>query len=194
LSPTIAKAIFGLCVIASGVIRHPYQRRARRIPIRTSARDRLEQVLLVLAGAGLVGVPALYVFSPVLRAADHTFHPGLAWAGTIVFVGALWVLHRSHRDLGRNFSISLELRDAHSLVTDGIYAYVRNPMYLAFWLWAIAQALLLHNWIAGFAGLAGFGILFVFRIKREERLMLDAFGEQYRSYMSRTARIVPWIY
>jgi protein-S-isoprenylcysteine O-methyltransferase Ste14 len=191
---TIAKAIFVLCVIASGVIRHPHQRRSRRIPVRTSARDGLERMLLVFAGGGLVGVPALYVFSPLLRAADYTFHQGLAWAGTVVFLGALWVLYRSHRDLGRNFSVSLELRNEHRLVTNGIYAHVRHPMYLAFWLWALAQALLLPNWIAGLAGLTGFGILFFFRIRREERLMLEAFGEQYRSYMGRTARIVPWIY
>ena len=45
------------------------------------------------------------------------------------------------------------------LVTEGIYGRVRHPMYTAFWLWAVAQALLLPNWIAGFSGLIGFGTL-----------------------------------
>lgn len=49
-------------------------------------------------------------------------------------------------------------------------------MYSAFWLWTIAQALLLPNWIAGFAGLAGFGILFFGRVAREGRMMLQTFG------------------
>ena len=66
-------------------------------------------------------------------------------------------------------------------------------MYSAFWLWAIAQALLLPNWIAGFAGLAGFGILFFGRVAREEQMMLETFGDSYRAYMARTGRIFPFI-
>jgi protein-S-isoprenylcysteine O-methyltransferase Ste14 len=64
-------------------------------------------------------------------------------------------------------------------------------MYSAFWLWAIAQALLLPNWVAGFAGLVGFGTLYFGRVEREERMMLDNFGNNYRAYMERTGRIFP---
>ena len=67
-------------------------------------------------------------------------------------------------------------------------------MYAAFWLWAVAQALLLPNWVVGPAGLFGFGLLFFLRVGREERLMTDTFGDEYRRYMDRTARIVPGIY
>jgi len=51
--------------------------------------------------------------------------------------------------------------------------------------------LLLPNWIAGFAGLAGFGILFFGRVAKEERMMLETFGNSYRAYMARTGRVVP---
>jgi protein-S-isoprenylcysteine O-methyltransferase Ste14 len=71
---------------------------------------------------------------------------------------------------------------------------VRHPMYSAFFLWGVAQALLLPNWVAGFSGLVGFAILYFLRVGQEERLMLDTFGEAYRAYMSRTARLVPWMY
>jgi len=67
-------------------------------------------------------------------------------------------------------------------------------MYAGFWLWAVAQILLLPNWIAGPAGLAGFGTLFFGRVAREERLMLEIFGDEYRAYMSRTSRIIPGVY
>jgi protein-S-isoprenylcysteine O-methyltransferase Ste14 len=67
-------------------------------------------------------------------------------------------------------------------------------MYAAFFLWALAQALLLPNWIAGPAGIVGFGTLFFFRIGREERLMEETFGEDYRRYMARTGRIVPRLF
>ncbi|AHY53462.1 Isoprenylcysteine carboxyl methyltransferase [Bradyrhizobium japonicum SEMIA 5079] len=78
-------------------------------------------------------------------------------------------------------------------MTEGIYRRVRHPMYSAFWLWAIAQALLLPNWIAGLAGLVGFGVLFFGRVAREERMMLQTFGDSYRDYMARTGRVFPWI-
>jgi protein-S-isoprenylcysteine O-methyltransferase Ste14 len=64
-------------------------------------------------------------------------------------------------------------------------------MYTAFWLWAVAQALLLPNWVAGLSGLVGFGTLYFLRVGQEERLMIDAFGEAYRTYMARTARLIP---
>jgi protein-S-isoprenylcysteine O-methyltransferase Ste14 len=59
---------------------------------------------------------------------------------------------------------------------------------------ALGQALLLPNWVAGSAGLVGFGILFFGRVGREEVMMTAAFGEEYRAYMRRTARVVPWLY
>jgi protein-S-isoprenylcysteine O-methyltransferase Ste14 len=111
-----------------------------------------------------------------------------------VFAAALWLFHRTHKDLGRNWSVTLEVRDRHTLVTNGVYSRVRHPMYLAFWLWAVAQALLLPNWIAGPAGLIGFGTLFFLRVGREEALMIETFGDEYRRYMARTSRILPGIY
>ena len=67
-------------------------------------------------------------------------------------------------------------------------------MYSAFWLWAAAQALLLPNWMAGFAGFVGFGILFFGRIAEEERMMSEAFGSRYHEYMARTHRVIPLIF
>ncbi len=118
----------------------------------------------------------------------------LAWLGAAVFAASLWLFYRVHKELGRNWSDSLEVREQHKLVTDGLYRYVRHPMYTAFFMWALAQALLLPNWIAGPAGLVGFGILFLFRVGREEAMMLESFGEEYRAYMARTARLIPHIY
>jgi protein-S-isoprenylcysteine O-methyltransferase Ste14 len=114
-----------------------------------------------------------------------------AWLGLFFAIAALGMFHLTHRALGRNWSISLDVRENHELVTEGIYRRVRHPMYSAFWLWAIAQALLLPNWIAGFAGLVGFGILFFGRVAREERMMLERFGDSYRAYMARTGRVFP---
>jgi protein-S-isoprenylcysteine O-methyltransferase Ste14 len=140
------------------------------------------------------GVPLVYVLTGWPRFADYAFQPVLAVVGAIVFAFALWLFHRSHADLGTNWSIALDIRAKHSLVTNGVYRYVRHPMYSAFWLNALAQLLLLPNYLAGPAGLIGIAVLYFSRVAREERMMLETFGEEYRAYMGRSARLIPWVY
>ncbi|MBM3173068.1 MAG: isoprenylcysteine carboxylmethyltransferase family protein, partial [Chloroflexi bacterium] len=77
------------------------------------------------------------------------------------------------------------------LVSDGVYRYIRHPMYAAHMLWGIAQALLVWNWISGLASLVIFIPLYFLRVTREEKLMLEQFGDGYKSYMNRTGRIIP---
>ena len=151
-------------------------------------------MLLTISASGMLVVPATYVLTGWPRVADYQFRPALAWLGAVVFASSLWLFYRTHKDLGRNWSVTLEIRDRHTLVTSGVYSHVRHPMYSAFWLWAVAQALLLPNWIAGPAGLIGFGTLFFLRVGREEELMIETFGDDYHRYMARTSRIVPRIY
>jgi protein-S-isoprenylcysteine O-methyltransferase Ste14 len=189
----IAKYLWLGCVIAWWLIRYPYERRAKKAAVRTSQRDARELTLLGVSLTGLGIIPIAYVFTGFPAVADRPFIAAVAWAGVVPALASLWLFWRTHLDLGRNWSVSLELRDKHALITNGVYRYVRHPMYSAFFLWAVAQILLLPNWAAGFSGIVGFGILYFLRVAREERLMLEAFGEQYRAYMARTARIVPWI-
>lgn len=194
MTPLVAKVIWCLGVVGWFVIRYPHERRARRTPkLRRSDRSR-ELVLMAISATGLGVLPAVYVFTNASAFASYTFRPWQAWLGAAVFAAALWLFYRTHKDLGRNWSVTLEVRDRHTLVTDGVYRCVRHPMYSAFWLWALAQALLLPNWIAGPAGLVGFGTLFFLRVGREEALMIETFGDEYRRYMARTARVLPGVY
>jgi protein-S-isoprenylcysteine O-methyltransferase Ste14 len=189
-----AKLIWALGLLGWFAIRYPHDRRSRKTP-RVVQKDRIQDLArLTISFTGMCLLPAIYVFSGEPKFADYPFQPILAWLGAAVFGASLWLFHRTHKDLGRNWSVTLELRDRHSLVTSGVYRHVRHPMYSAFWLWAIAQALLLPNWIAGPAGLVGFGTLFFLRIGREEQLMIEAFGDEYRDYMRRTSRVLPGIY
>ena len=193
MTPAISKAIFIALVVSWYLIRYEYARRSRRERVLWSARGPLETALLLTSLSGLGLLPLVYVATAMPRFAAYSFHPLLAWLGLFFAIASLGMFHLTHRALGRNWSISLDVRENHELVTNGIYRRVRHPMYSAFWLWALAQALLLPNWIAGFAGLAGFGTLFFGRVAREERMMLEAFGETYRAYMARTGRVLPWI-
>lgn len=194
MTPTIAKIAWAVSVVAWYLIRYPHERKARRTQVARSRRDLREIALLTVSLSGLGIIPGAYVATGFGGFGDYAFSPAQAWLGVAVFGLSLWLFRRTHKDLGRNWSVSLEVRDSHRLVTEGVYRHVRHPMYTAFFLWAAAQALLLQNWIAGPAGLVGFGTLFLFRVFREEEMMLEAFGEDYRDYSRRTKRLVPWLF
>lgn len=194
MSLLAAKIIWCIGVIGWFVIRYPHARRSRRSPKARKASGILERVLLGISTCGLGVLPAIYVFTPLLQFADYPLQPWQPWVGGATFAAALWLFRQTHATLGRNWSVTLEIRQQHSLVTDGIYGRLRHPMYSAFWLWALAQALLLPNWVAGPAGIVGFGTLYLLRVRREEQLMLDVFGADYRAYMERTGRIIPKLY
>ncbi len=194
MTATLSKIIWLAFGIGWSLLRLSPNRRARKTAVRYSGRDLREFALMAASLTGLGIVPCIYVATHVLRFADYSFVPVASYLGVAVDSAALWLFYRTHRDLGHNWSVSLDLRERHTLVTSGVYATVRHPMYAGFWLMAVAQALLLPNWIAGPAGLVGFGILFFGRVRREEEMMIAAFGDEYRSYMRRTARVVPWLY
>jgi protein-S-isoprenylcysteine O-methyltransferase Ste14 len=175
------------------VIRFPYERKAKKTAVRKSLRDLREQTILAVGFIGLLFVPLVYVVTGFPQAAERPFSPAVAALGIVCLIAALWVFYRSHAELGRNWSISLELRGNHRLVRTGIYRFVRHPMYSSFFLLGLAQLLLLPNWVAGAAGLAGAGVLYAVRIQREEKMMLENFGDEYRSYMRETKRLVPWL-
>ncbi len=106
-------------------------------------------------------------------------------------LAALWLFWRSHADLGLNWSVTLEIRKEHQLITNGVYRSIRHPMYAAIWLFSLAQALLLANWLAGPAALVTFAPMYLLRTPREERMMCEIFGQEYRDYMARTGRLFP---
>jgi protein-S-isoprenylcysteine O-methyltransferase Ste14 len=194
MTVTIAKLIWLAGCIGWWAIRFPHERRSRKTRIAVRTQKLRERILLAISFSGLFIVPLIYAITNQPKFASYPLQPALIYIGAALFAATLCLFYIVHRDLGRSWSVTLELRDQHSLITHGVYRYVRHPMYSAFWLWAIAQALLLPNWIAGFSGIVGFGTLYFCRVGNEERMMEEAFGAQYRDYEARTKRIIPGVY
>ncbi|MBZ0299928.1 MAG: isoprenylcysteine carboxylmethyltransferase family protein [Anaerolineae bacterium] len=182
----LGKVVFILALILQIVIRYPYRTQAQ-----THQPDRQEQVLLTLLTIGGLVIPFIYIFTDWLAFADYASSMGIVGLGILVMAAGLGLFWRSHTDLGRNWSSTLEIHEEHRLITQGIYRQIRHPMYAAAWLMMIAQALLLSNWAAGFGGLISFGLMYFLRVPKEEQMMLEEFGEPYQHYMQQTGRIIP---
>jgi protein-S-isoprenylcysteine O-methyltransferase Ste14 len=180
-------------LVAWYIIRRPFERRAKKLGVSKSLADWREWLLLTIALFGLFLIPAGYVLTGFPAVLDRPLIPAICWLGLLPLCAALWLFRRSHVDLGSNWSVTLKVRERHVLIKTGVYRLVRHPMYSSFFLLGLAQLFLLPNWLAGASGLVGVGILFAFRVLREERMMLEYFGDEYRAYMAVTKRVIPWI-
>ena len=153
--------------------------------------DVLEKTLLAIVIPGSLLLPMVYLFTPWLAFANYDLPAVAPWCGTVLMVGALWLFWRSHADLGQNWSVTLEVREGHELIKRGVYRSIRHPMYASIWLWCLAQGLLLENWLAGWYAFFAFGLMYFVRTPREEQLMCEYFGQEYRDYMRHTGRLFP---
>lgn len=183
------KILFVIGFVVAAVIRARAVRgtgRKRGLP-----EDPAERALLLLNFVGMQVLPLLYLVTPWLDFANYDLPALWGWVGVALFALAQWIIWRSHADLGRNWTMAPEVGEAHRLVTEGVYRHVRHPMYSGHLLWALAQPLLLWNWLAGFGYLAASLALVVVRIPREERMMLAHFGDAYAAYQGRTGALLP---
>lgn len=192
MEPFTAKLVYFLGYwLANFVIRAPHIKNHQRLKIRSDHKNRADTVLFITVGIGGFLVPLFYVFTPLLSFADYAIPLWVGVTGVVLLVAGDWVFWKSHQDLGGNWSPTLEIREDHRLVTEGIYRHVRHPMYSSLWLLVIAQAMILPNYVAGFTGLLPFGVLYFLRVKTEERMMLEEFGSEYEQYCQRTGRLIP---
>jgi protein-S-isoprenylcysteine O-methyltransferase Ste14 len=193
MNPWIAKGLVLAGTAVMVAIRAPHGRRSRRVKVATSHRTPLETGLLVLAWVGFF-VPLIWVASPAFSFAEYSLGTVPFIGGVMLLVIGLWLFYRSHADLGANWSITLEVREQHRLITRGVYRRIRHPMYLALVLYSVGQALVIPNWVAGPANLIAFTILFALRVRAEERMMGKTFGDEYALYSARTKRLIPGVW
>ncbi len=189
------EAVFRIVLGAYGavgtLVRLYSWRKASQAPQKMKQEERLRFALLVFFNAlgwfgGLVYLIASRRMSwAALRLPTWSrwVGVGLGTAGAPLF---LWI----HHSLGKNYSVTVEIREQHTLVTSGPYRWVRHPMYTMFVVNGFAALLLSANWFIGGAWL-GLGIVAASRVSDEEALMIEEFSEDYRSYMKRTGRFLP---
>lgn len=176
---------------AQTAIRWPHVQANRANRVRASRVNRLEQWLMLIVFLTFVCFPVFSLVTPWLGQFAYGLPAWAAGLGVGLMVVSLWLFHRSHVDLGRNWSPSLEVHDEHTLVTAGVYARVRHPMYSSIWLFALAQPLLVQNIVGGMLALPAFAMLYAVRVPREEQMMRETFGQTYEGYMQRSGRLWP---
>ncbi len=136
-------------------------------------------------------LPALHAFTSWFDRFDYYLPLWCGYAGLAVTALFLWILWRAHTDLSRSWSAEVQIKENQKLVTEGIYHFIRHPIYTAHLLWGLTQVLLVNNWLAGLPGFATIILIMILRIPREERILIGEFGEEYWHYMQTTGALLP---
>ncbi|GAB3625867.1 hypothetical protein PTE30175_04107 [Pandoraea terrae] len=148
----------------------------------------------VLIVFGVLGVLSAYIPAYTDRIGFWAFgDDGVRWMGVVLLaVGGvlrIWPVFV----LGNRFSGLVAIQPGHTLVTDGIYRYIRNPSYLGLLVGALGWALVFRSGAGILLAALNLPPLFA-RIRAEESLLRSQFGDQYDQYCEKTWRLIPGIY
>jgi protein-S-isoprenylcysteine O-methyltransferase Ste14 len=113
--------------------------------------------------------------------------------GLAMYCSGFLAMHFSQRYLGKQFSLEVSLQQDHALITDGPYRYLRHPRYLGIIVFSSGISLVFRSWIGFAAALAAIPVL-LWRIRDEESLLRQEFGQAWEAYCSRSWRLVPFVY
>ncbi len=166
-----------------------FWRDRRKLPNGPQGGARWLMIALILGISLAFNIPA---FAPLLNIQPHFeifFIVGLVliWAGLLF---RFWAV----QTLGSLFSTKLVIQDQHELITTGPYQYVRNPSYSGALVTFAGIGLGIGNWLSLVVLLAMALILYVLRIKAEDKLLQDAFGPAYQEYKDRTWALIPYVW
>lgn len=112
--------------------------------------------------------------------------------GWFCAISSFLIRWQAIKALGRFWSLHIEIRDNHEMVTFGPFRWVRHPTYFSMILELLSVGLIL----AAFWTILLIGLLFVpalyFRIKWEEKALVEKFGDSYRGYQKSTPALFPY--
>ncbi|MFZ0635651.1 MAG: isoprenylcysteine carboxylmethyltransferase family protein [Candidatus Acidiferrales bacterium] len=122
----------------------------------------------------------------------------LEWIVAALSVGiaavSVWFVLVSVRTLGKQWAYVARVVEGHQLIVNGPYRVVRNPIYLGMFGMLVATGLALTQWPVLLACVGIFVAGTVIRIRREEKLLREAFGAQFEDYARRVPALFPGLY
>lgn len=109
-------------------------------------------------------------------------------------VGSVMLIMAAVKTLGKEWSITARLVENHKLAHEGPYARVRHPIYTGMLGMLISTGLAISDWIALFAAIVVFAIGTLIRVRIEERLLRETFGQSFEEYAREVPALIPGIF
>jgi protein-S-isoprenylcysteine O-methyltransferase Ste14 len=188
-----------LLLVAIVFVWRPWLQRRRHgtwgiVVFKGNLAQNVRDVMLVVLPVLLLGQALVAAWAPQalpLSEADlRAPSPARIISGAILLFGGLLLQAAAMLGLGASWRIGIEEGARPGLVTDGLYRFSRNPIFLAL-LAALAGYLLLLPTLLSAAILVGAWLAIRQQIAEEESYLLRTYGEQYRDYARRVGRLLP---
>lgn len=147
--------------------------------------------VLRLAGLALwISTFGYLIFPAAFQWASMPLPVWLRWTGVITGALCSLLMYWTLSSLGKNLTDTVVTRAEAKLVTQGPYRWVRHPFYVTAALLMASVTLLTANWLIGVSSVAVLALLAV-RTPKEEKMLIERFGQEYRDYRARTGRFFP---
>ena len=169
-----------------------YWRRSQRDPTAHKADRGSLVVMSVVTGGGVIVACALAAVWT--GAAIPWLRPQVTIAGIVVILLGTALRWWAIFTLGRYFTIDVAVRSTQSVVQSGPYRFMRHPSYTAILIMLLGVSMALANWASLVAMLAGGLIGLLYRVRVEERALVEGLGQPYMDYMRTTRRFIPFIF
>ena len=194
MNENILRIILPVLILAFMAHRGYYVKKHTR-PDDETLKKREEGITSKLAGLlGILGFLSViaFVINPSWLAWAHLTLPGwVRWAGVAIALTGFSLLQWAQTTLGQSWSDTPRMMREQTLITSGPYRIIRHPIYTAF-IFILGSTLFISaNWLIGISWIGMTVLETISRIRFEEGLMLEFFGEQYRDYMKKTGRLFP---
>jgi protein-S-isoprenylcysteine O-methyltransferase len=182
--PLILGAVYGLSEVFLTITRRSGQG--------SVSRDRRSLVLLwgVILISIWLGIFMLWLFPNARLPHPRAFY----LIGLLLFIGGIVLRWYSIFYLGRFFTVDVAIASEHQVVDSGPYRLIRHPSYTGALIAFVGFGLCLGNWLSLLLTTLPISAAFLWRIRVEERALLEALGDDYRAYMRRTKQLLPFVY
>lgn len=118
----------------------------------------------------------------------------ITYVGLAIILTGILLRFAVVRSLGEFFTVDITIRKDHVLKTDGFFKLVRHPSYAASLLSFAGFGVSLNNWLSLLVVVILILMSFSRRIYIEEKMLTEQFGEAYKNYMSKTKRLIPYVF
>jgi protein-S-isoprenylcysteine O-methyltransferase Ste14 len=115
------------------------------------------------------------------------------WTGLAILIAGAMLRRICFRALGESFTGEVRVRAEQRVVTTGPYRWIRHPGYSAGILLIIGIGIALGTWLGALVGAVFTAVGYAYRIRVEERALMEGLGDAYRDYMKRTKRFIPFV-
>jgi protein-S-isoprenylcysteine O-methyltransferase Ste14 len=150
--------------------------------------------LIKLGGLLLWFSPLVYLINPSWMAWSKIgLSESVRWLGVGLGILCVFGIYWLFSSIGSGITPTSATRKEHKLVTNGIYRYIRHPLYTIGSSLFIAFGMMADNWFIALLGVLAF-IGMAIRTPKEEANLIEKFGDEYREYMKHTGRFLPKLF